>query len=195
MTEQPFPEARYTTHHMGMGFELADEGEVYMICQGSGGGYGDVLEREPQLVMHDLEAGYLSPMTAREIYFVVFDERTLAVDEEGTRAARQAERDARKQRGIPYAAFVEEWVTPEPPKHLPYYGSWGDDTSIIFATAWTTRGPVRVKGAMHELPPIMLPDPKDLSLLGAQARIAELEERVRGLNGNAGLPPGAKVDD
>ena len=47
LNEQPFPDAQYSTHHMGMGFELADEGEVYMICQGSGGGYGDVLERDP----------------------------------------------------------------------------------------------------------------------------------------------------
>jgi N-methylhydantoinase B/oxoprolinase/acetone carboxylase alpha subunit len=26
----------------------SDEGEVYMICQGTGGGYGDVLERDPE---------------------------------------------------------------------------------------------------------------------------------------------------
>jgi hypothetical protein len=54
-------------HHMGMGFELADEGELYMICQGSGGGYGDVLERDPEAVMVDLEADYISHPTAREI--------------------------------------------------------------------------------------------------------------------------------
>ena len=57
MNTRPFPEARYSTHHMGMGFELADEGEIYMICQGSGGGYGDVLEREPEAVIADVEAG------------------------------------------------------------------------------------------------------------------------------------------
>ena len=71
MNTQPFPEARYSTHHMGMGFELADEGEVYMICQGSGGGYGDVLDREPEAVLADVAAGYLSPETARDIYLVV----------------------------------------------------------------------------------------------------------------------------
>ena len=74
MNEQPFPGARYSTHHMGMGFELADEGELYMICQGSGGGYGDVLERDPEAVMADLEADYISHPTAREIYCVVYDE-------------------------------------------------------------------------------------------------------------------------
>ena len=84
MNTQPFAGARYSTHHMGMGFELADEGEVYMICQGTGGGYGDVLERDPEAVLADVEAGYLSRETAREIYFVVYEADTLAVDAEAT---------------------------------------------------------------------------------------------------------------
>ncbi len=95
MNDQPFAGARYSTHHMGMGFELADEGEVYMICQGSGGGYGDVLDRDPESVLADVAAGYLSPETAREIYFVVYDEGNLAVDVKppprpGTPSARRA---------------------------------------------------------------------------------------------------------
>jgi acetone carboxylase alpha subunit len=178
MNDQPFPDARYSTHHMGMGFELADEGELYMICQGSGGGYGDVLERDPEAVISDLEAEYISDHTAREIYFVVYDQETLAVDVEATQAARDAERTARKQRGVPYAEFIGDWVTAEPPEHLPYYGSWGADNAVIYATAWSTQGPTRVRGSMAELPPIYLPDPKDLALAGQQARIAELESRL-----------------
>src|SRR5260370_38823115 len=87
MNTRPFDGARYSTHHMGMGFELADEGEVYMICQGAGGGYGDVLERDPEAVMADVEAGYLSSEAAREIYFVVPAPATLGVDPAGTEAA------------------------------------------------------------------------------------------------------------
>jgi hypothetical protein len=181
MNTQPFPGARYSTHHMGMGFELADEGEVYMICQGSGGGYGDVLDREPEAVLADVAAGYLSPGTARDIYFVEYDEENLAVDAEATTAAREAERAARKARGVPYADFVASWVTAEPPAHLPYYGSWGDDNSVIHATAWTTHGPLRVAGPMSELPQIFLPDPNVLALAGQQARIAGLEARLREL--------------
>jgi acetone carboxylase, alpha subunit len=178
MNDQPFPEARYSTHHMGMGFELADEGELYMICQGSGGGYGDVLERDPEAVIEDLEADYISHHTAREIYFVVYDQETLAVDVEATEAARAAERAARKERGVPYGDFIRDWVTAEPPEHLPYYGSWGANNAVIYATAWSTQGPTRVHGAMAELPPIYLPDPKDLALAGQQARIGELESRL-----------------
>ena len=176
MNTRPFAEARYSTHHMGMGFELADEGEIYMICQGSGGGYGDVLEREPEAVIADVEAGYLSHATARDIYFVVYDPDTLAVDVQATAAARDAEREARKQRGRPYAEFVADWVTPEPPAAVPYYGSWGDDVSTIWATAWGVRGAVRVCGPMEQLPPILLPDPNLLQVLALQARVAELEQ-------------------
>jgi acetone carboxylase, alpha subunit len=178
MNERPFPEGRYSTHHMGMGFELAEEGELYMISQGSGGGYGDALERDPEAVIADLEADYISHWTAREIYCVVYDEDTLAVDPIATALARDAEREARKERGVPYAEFVSEWVTSEPPEHLPYYGSWGDDNSVIHATAWSTRGPVHVCGAMAELPPIYLPDPKDLALLVQQGQIEQLEARL-----------------
>ena len=94
--------------------------------------------------MADVEAGYLSSEAAREIYFVIHDPATLAVDTAGTEAARAAERQARLCRGRPYTEFVELWATPEPPPHLPYYGSWGGDNGIIHATAWTTHGPVRV---------------------------------------------------
>jgi acetone carboxylase, alpha subunit len=176
MNTRPFPEARYSTHHMGMGFELADEGETYMICQGSGGGYGDVLERDPEAVVADVEVGYISPRTARDIYFVVYDPDTLAVDAEATAAAREAEREARKQRGRPYAEFVADWVTSEPPAGIPYYGSWGDDPGTIWATAWGVSGPVRVSGPMEQLPPILLPDPNELRILALQARVAELEQ-------------------
>jgi hypothetical protein len=164
---------------MGMPFELAEEGEVYMICQGSGGGYGDVLERDPAAVVADVEAGYLSGETAREIYFVVYDPDTLAVDAEATRAARDAERQARLGRGRPYQEFVSQWVTEEPPAHLSYYGSWGDDNSVIHATAWATSGPVRVAAPMDQLPQIFLPDPNVVALAAQQARIAQLEAQLQ----------------
>ena len=175
MNTRPFPGARYSTHHMGMAFEFANEGEVYLISQGSGGGYGDVLERDPDMVIADLENDYISPGVAQDIYCVVYDDQTLAVDRAATEAKRTAERENRKRRGIPYDEFVAQWVTPEPPAELPYYGSWGDDPTTIFATAWTTSGPVRVSGPQAELPPIMLPDPKDIELAKAQQRIEQLE--------------------
>ena len=83
---------------MGMTFEICNEGELYMICQGSGGGYGDVLERDPALVMKDLAEELLSHDIARDIYQVVYDERTLVVDEAATRLKRSEYRALRIRR-------------------------------------------------------------------------------------------------
>ena len=99
----------------------------------------------------------------------------------GDRPMTDAERQARLRRGRPYAEFVTAWVTPEPPAHLPYYGSWGDDNSVVHATAWSTHGPVRVSGPVSQLPQIFLPDPNVLALAAQQAQIAGLEARVREL--------------
>nr|MDT0523794.1 hydantoinase B/oxoprolinase family protein [Streptomyces sp. DSM 41633] len=34
MTERPFPDGRYSTYHMGLQFDRAKDGELYMISQG-----------------------------------------------------------------------------------------------------------------------------------------------------------------
>ena len=115
---------------MGMTFEFCNEGEIYMICQGSGGGYGDVLERDPALVMKDLAEDLMSHENARDIYKVVYDEKTLVVYEAATKQLRDEYRQERIRRGKPFDKFCDEWVTPEPPAHIPYFGSWSDNKEI-----------------------------------------------------------------
>ena len=92
MNERPIAAGKYSSVDMGMTFELCNEGELYMICQGSGGGYGDVLERDPQLVMKDLAEDLMSHESARDVYQVAYDERTLVVDEQATSTKRAAYR-------------------------------------------------------------------------------------------------------
>ena len=165
MNERPFPGAKYSTHHMGMQFEIVKQGEVYMISQGAGGGYGDPLERDPEAVMQDLREGLVSDWVAREIYRVEYDERTRSVDGEATERARADERKRRLQRGKPYLQFVREWVRPEPPANVPYYGSWNDrDVLYLGSPAQKTERETALG--------VMMPDPKDV-------RIAELEQRLR----------------
>src|SRR5581483_2639059 len=102
MNEQPIKGGTYTSNDMGMTFEVCAEGEIYMICQGSGGGYGDVLERDPALVMRDLAEDLISHESARDIYKVVYDEETLVIDAEATAALREASRRERVARGKPF---------------------------------------------------------------------------------------------
>lgn len=123
MNDQAIPEADYVVQGAAMAFEPCEEGEIYMICQGAGGGYGDVLEREPELVVKDVEENLLSPELARDIYGVVLEPETLVLNEVGTAAARAAVREERKRRGRPYAESCADWVTEEPAPGLPYMGS------------------------------------------------------------------------
>jgi N-methylhydantoinase B len=48
----------------------AELGETILVWGGGGGGYGDPLERDPQLVAADVAAGLLSPERALEVYGV-----------------------------------------------------------------------------------------------------------------------------
>jgi acetone carboxylase alpha subunit len=171
MNEQAIPGGKYIMQDAGMNFEQCLEGEVYMICQGAGGGYGDVLERDTALVMKDVGENLVSPELARRIFFVVFDERSLAVDEEATRAARHAERQARKARGIPFDAFVAKWVRDQPPADLPYFGSW-DDNTLIYATP---PGGARTTSKASQMRGVMISNPKDRRIAALEAQVAELK--------------------
>ncbi|MDB5986223.1 MAG: Hydantoinase B/oxoprolinase [Nevskia sp.] len=174
MNKQPFAGARYSSHHSGLQFEIAERGELYMITQGSGGGYGDVLERDPDLVISDLEQDLISHETAREIYRIVYNPETLLLDRDATDKARQAERNARKKRGLPYKKFIKSWVTAEPPANLPFYGSWGDDPKTIYAGPFA--GVPRRKMSASEIEAIMMPNPRDVRIAQLEARLAECEK-------------------
>ncbi len=171
MNERPFPGATYTSHHMGLQLEFAEPGELYMITQGSGGGYGDVLERDPELVAKDYLDGLISMRPVQQIYHVILDEKTGAVDVEATQKARDAEREKRKARGKPYKEFVKQWQTDTPPADVPFYGSWDDRDTIYMGTPDKTC-------PADAIEPVMMPDPKDV-------RIAQLESELASLKGRS----------
>jgi N-methylhydantoinase B len=55
-----------------------------------GGGYGDPLERDPELVEWDVREGYVSIEAARRDYGVVIHPGTLEVDLEATKELRSS---------------------------------------------------------------------------------------------------------
>ena len=62
-------------------------------CGGTGrlpgaGGYGDPLERDPELLRADVRDGKVTLKSAREDYKVVIDPETLTIDEEATKRLR-----------------------------------------------------------------------------------------------------------
>lgn len=167
MNEQPFEGARYETTSMAMPFELYGEGELIMVSQGAGGGYGDVLDRAPEHVIRDLEEAVISHRTARSIYFVAYDQETLLIDQEATRSARAAEREARKTRASSWDGFCARTTRSEPPAEANFFGSWNGSEDLYAGQFYPKAKP----GAQLM---ILLPDPKDLEIVELKAKLATL---------------------
>ena len=75
------------------GFPL-ERGDVFVMETSGGGGFGDPFQREVESVLADVRAGYVTEEGAKQDYAVIV--RDGAVDEEATRARRQAARAARR---------------------------------------------------------------------------------------------------
>ena len=102
-------------------------GELLCASTQGGGGYGDVLERDPGAVIADVRGGIVSEQVARTMYRVAFDAETLALDLGETERRRAAERERRKARGTTWGEFHREWNALRPPDEvIKYYGTWPD---------------------------------------------------------------------
>jgi acetophenone carboxylase len=115
----------YQFESASQGTQAFHHGDLFVSSTGGGGGYGDVLEREPDDVMTDLQAGLISEQVARDVYCVEFDVATKRVDVIATQAAREREGQRRRSRGRPFAEFIGDWLAQRPPaEELRYYGEW-----------------------------------------------------------------------
>jgi N-methylhydantoinase B/oxoprolinase/acetone carboxylase alpha subunit len=111
--------------HQTRGIRVLKEGEILAASTQGSGGYGDVLERDPEAVLADVSSGVISNRIARNVYCVVFDEESMLLDVEATEQARAEERSRRLERGKPYHEFHAEWETRRPPEQaLKYFGKW-----------------------------------------------------------------------
>src|SRR5690606_36681139 len=80
-------------------------GDLFVLARGSGGGYGDVLERDPAAVLSDVQAGVVSVRAAHDNCGVVLNERHDRVDDAATVRRREELRAERLERGRPYEQF------------------------------------------------------------------------------------------
>jgi len=101
----------------------------------------------------------------------------LLVDEEATTALRQAYRKERIARGKPFDAFCAEWVKPEPPAHLPYFGSWENPKEIYASSAGQ-----RIKMDSDKLQGAFMLNPKDLQIAALEAKVAALSSQLDDCN-------------
>ncbi len=68
---------------------LLEAGGVLRLTTPNSGGYGDPLERDPELVLSDVLDGFTSVEQAREAYLVVIDPETMTLDLAATKALRE----------------------------------------------------------------------------------------------------------
>jgi len=76
------------------GLTFCTPGDVIEFRSAGGGGYGNPLERDPELVESDVASGYVSIARAREDYGVMIDPGTLKVDIAATLGLREEKRVA-----------------------------------------------------------------------------------------------------
>lgn len=127
LMQQRDPEAQYLVEHPNRPTRTALNGEIIVQMAAGGGGYGDVLDRDPDDVVRDVKAGLVTAWTAENVYHVRFDHETFAVDADATALTRQQARQERLQRGRSWHEFIAEWSQLQPdPAALRFFGSWPD---------------------------------------------------------------------
>lgn len=88
-------------------------GDLFSHSYNGGGGYGDVIERDPYDVLQDVENGYVTADIAQRVHAVVLihdkENNTWQVDEQATEEKRAQVRKTRLEKAIP----VEEWMEKE----------------------------------------------------------------------------------
>ncbi len=99
-------------------------GDFVGVVASGAAGYGDVLERDPDLVASDVVRGICTPWTAEHVYCVSL-RADGSVDKEATNDCRAAERKRRLAEAVPYHDFVREFAKLHPPSEaLRLYGTW-----------------------------------------------------------------------
>ena len=81
------------------------ETDVLVQEWNGGGGYGDPIERQPEMVLEDVVNGLVSPACARQIYGVVLDKETVTLNQKATRAAREKTKRLRLSLASPVKAI------------------------------------------------------------------------------------------
>jgi N-methylhydantoinase B/oxoprolinase/acetone carboxylase alpha subunit len=88
-------------------------GDIFTHSYNGGGGYGDVLERDPVKTAWDVENGFLTAEAARNVFGIVvrenLDTDEMEADLAATAAAREELRRERVRRAVP----VAEWMAQE----------------------------------------------------------------------------------
>jgi N-methylhydantoinase B/oxoprolinase/acetone carboxylase alpha subunit len=132
----------YILSSSGRNAEMFKEGDMIIHSCGAAGGYGDVLEREPEAVLKDLTGGDITDEVARKVYGVAIDKASTLVDEAETGRLRKGIRRERLAKAVTFDEFTAQWSKLKPPdKVIEHYGHWPEPRLERYsATFWGMYG-------------------------------------------------------
>lgn len=87
-------------------------GDIFSHSYNGGGGYGDVLERDPDKTAWDVENGFLTPGVVEQVFGIILNENAdgyLVADHKATAVKREEMRKERLKKAIP----VADWIAQE----------------------------------------------------------------------------------
>lgn len=105
----------------GVASSYLNKGDIYQCLGCGGGGYGDPLERDPELVLKDIHNGVASRKWAKRIYGVVLNNRGRTVNKQATKASRQAILMERQKSAIAPTSFPQPLQASSAGKRLNMY--------------------------------------------------------------------------
>lgn len=82
--------------------------DLFTTMTGDGGGFGDPIERDPEMVRRDLENKVTTAWTARNVYCVDIDPETLEIDLQGTEQLRDERRQERLDQAQPASEYKRQ---------------------------------------------------------------------------------------
>ena len=88
------------TEYLCVPVQTIKEGDLIIQVVGAGGGYGDPLKRDPELVHRDLMDRKIRTEEAGKVYGVEIDKATLTVDKNATEELREKMREERRKRWV-----------------------------------------------------------------------------------------------
>lgn len=94
-------------------------GDLYCVQYWGGGGSGDPLERDPDLIVQDFQNNLTTLRTIETVYGVKINPNTLDVDEKKTTEMRNARRKERLKQGTPGLDYVRRMVETRKNRDLP----------------------------------------------------------------------------
>lgn len=84
------------------------EYDLFSQTTGDAGGFGDPIERNPELVLKDYINGLTTLRTAEKVYCVVINSKTNSLDYEATKELRERRRKERKEMAIPAKEYIQK---------------------------------------------------------------------------------------